>query len=51
MGTQQLQILRQQDEVLAVLNQFASKDMPGRQQEIQTAVSQILAVVGGHPSS
>jgi len=51
MGTQQLQILRQQDEVLAVLNQFASKDMPGRQQEIQTAVNQILAAVGGHPSS
>jgi uncharacterized membrane protein len=51
MGTQQLQILRQQDEVLAVLNQFASKDMPGRQQEIQVAVNQILAAVGGHPSS
>jgi uncharacterized membrane protein len=51
MSTQQLRILRQQDEVLAVLNQFASKDMPGRQQEIQVAVNQILAAVGGHPSA
>jgi uncharacterized membrane protein len=51
MARQQLQILRQQDDVLAILNQFASKDMPGRQQEIQASVNQILAVVGGQPAS
>jgi uncharacterized membrane protein len=51
MGTQQLRILHQQDSVLAILRQIASKDMPGRQQEIQTTVNQILAAVGGHPAS
>jgi uncharacterized membrane protein len=51
MATQQLQILRQQDTVLALLDQFASKDMPGRQQEIQATVNQILAAVGGHAAS
>jgi uncharacterized membrane protein len=51
MATQQLQILRQQDAVLAILNQFASKDMPGRQQEIQATVNQILTAVGGHAAS
>jgi uncharacterized membrane protein len=51
MATQQLQILRQQDTVLAILNRFASKDMPGRQQEIQATVNQILTAVGGHAAS
>jgi uncharacterized membrane protein len=51
MGTQQLHILRQQDKVLAILNQFASTDMPGRQQEIQSTINQILAAVGGQPAS
>jgi uncharacterized membrane protein len=51
MATQQLQILKQQDTVLAILNQFASKDMPGRQAEIQQTVSQILTAVGGHAAS
>ena len=51
MGTQQLQILRQQDAVLAVLRQLASKDMPGRQQEIQATVNEILAAVGGKATS
>jgi len=51
MATQQLQILKQQDSVLAILNQFASKDMPGRQQEIQSTVNQILAAVSGHAGS
>src|SRR6202453_1030401 len=46
MAKQQLEILQQQDAVLAILNQFASKDMPGRQQEIQQTVNQILATVG-----
>ena len=35
MAKQQLDILQAQDSVLAILNNFASKDMPGRQQEIQ----------------
>jgi uncharacterized membrane protein len=51
MATQQLDILKQQDDMLAVLNQFASKDMPGRQEAIQATVSQILAAVGGHAAS
>ncbi len=47
MGTQQLDILHQQDSVLDILHNFASKDMPGRQQAIQQTVNQILAAVGG----
>jgi uncharacterized membrane protein len=47
MATQQLDILRQQDSVLAILNNFASKDMPGRQRQIQETVNEILAAVGG----
>jgi hypothetical protein len=47
MATQQLEILRQQDNVLAILNKFASKDNPGWQQEIQEKVNQILAAVSG----
>jgi uncharacterized membrane protein len=47
MSKQQLSILQQQDSVLAILNNFASKDMPGRQQDIQSTVNQILAVVTG----
>ena len=45
MARQQIQILHQQDKVLAILNNFASNDMPGRQQHIQTCVDQILAAV------
>ncbi len=45
MAKQQINILHQQDSVLAILNNFASKDMPGRQQEIQRCVDQILATV------
>jgi uncharacterized membrane protein len=44
-------ILKQQNDVLAILNNVASKDMPGRQQEIQRTVNQILTVVGGSPAS
>jgi uncharacterized membrane protein len=51
MARQQIEILRQQDTVLAILNNFASNDMPGRQQEIQATVNQILAAVGGHAAS
>jgi uncharacterized membrane protein len=49
MAKQQIDILHGQDNVLAVLNTFASKDMPGRQQEIQQTVNEILAAVGGQP--
>jgi uncharacterized membrane protein len=51
MGKQQIEILEGQDKVLALLSNFASKDMPGHQQEIQTCVNQILAVVGGPPAA
>src|SRR5215469_2211721 len=47
MAKQQIDILHAQDRALALLNNFASKDMPGRQQEIQQTVNQILAAVGG----
>jgi uncharacterized membrane protein len=50
MATQQLDILQGQDKVLAILNQFASKDMPGRQQEMQHCVNQILAEVSSKPA-
>jgi uncharacterized membrane protein len=45
MAKQQLDILRGQDQVLGILDNFASKDMPGRQREIQDAVNKILAAV------
>jgi len=47
MGRQQLEILHGQDQVLAILDNFASKDMPGRQAEIRDTVDKILAVVAG----
>jgi uncharacterized membrane protein len=50
MSKQQIRILQGQDKVLALLHQFASKDMPGRQEEIQETVNQILAVVGSQPA-
>jgi hypothetical protein len=46
MARQQLDILNGQDRVLAMLDNFASKDMPGTQREIQDCVNQILAKVG-----
>jgi len=45
MAGQQIDILHKQDAVLDILRQFASHDMPGRQQEIQQTVNQILAAV------
>jgi uncharacterized membrane protein len=47
MAKQQIDILHGQDRVLALLSNFASNDMPGRQQDIQHTVNQILAAVGG----
>ena len=46
MSKQQIKILQGQDKVLEILHQFASKDMPGRQEHIQQCVDQILSVVG-----
>ncbi len=45
MAKQQLDILNAQDRVLSMLDTFASKDMPGRQREIQDCVDKILAKV------
>jgi hypothetical protein len=45
MARQQLDILNGQDRVLAMLDTFASKDMPGKQREIQDCVDKILAKV------
>jgi uncharacterized membrane protein len=51
MGKQQLDILNGQDRVLALLNNFASKDLPGKQNEIQECVNQILATVRQRPAA
>lgn len=51
MARQQIDILHQQDTVLAILENFAGKDMPGRQQEIQQTVNQILTTVTGRTTS
>ena len=45
MGKQQIDILNGQNRVLAMLDNFASKDMPGKQAEMQATVHQILALV------
>jgi hypothetical protein len=51
MAKQQLDILNGQDRVLAILDNFASKDMPGRQRHIQYCVDQILAKVDPKPAA
>jgi uncharacterized membrane protein len=51
MAKQQLEILNGQDRVLAMLDNFASKDMPGTQREIQDCVNQILVRVGQPPAA
>ena len=45
MAVQQLDLLRGQDQVLTILDNFASQEMPARQRQIQDAVNQILAAV------
>jgi uncharacterized membrane protein len=47
MGKQQIDILNGQDKILGMLENFAKKDMPGRQQAMQEAVNLILARVSG----
>ncbi len=51
MAKQQLTILHGQDEVLAMLNNCTSKDIPGRQQEILDAAHKILVRVGDAPAA
>jgi uncharacterized membrane protein len=46
MSKQQIDILHGQDQVLALIDQFASKDMPGMQQRIAETTDKILAIVG-----
>jgi hypothetical protein len=50
MGKQQIEILNGQNQVLALLKEFASKDMPGRQESIADTANKILAIVSepGH---
>src|ERR1700678_984898 len=51
MAKQQLDILNGQARGLAILDNFASKDLPGRQTEIQNCVNQILAKVDSSPAA
>lgn len=45
MAKQQIDILHGQDRVLAILDNFASQEMPERQRQIQDAVNKILTAV------
>jgi uncharacterized membrane protein len=47
MATQQIDILHRQDDVLAILDNFASKDLPGRQQQMQETMNKVLTAVSG----
>jgi uncharacterized membrane protein len=51
MAKQQLDILHGQDRVLAILDNFASHDMPGRQTEMLADVRAIMAKVGATPAA
>jgi hypothetical protein len=51
MGKQQIEILNGQNQVLALLDNFASKDMPGKQDKIQNCVNEILATVKPRPAA
>ena len=50
MGKQQIEILHGQNRILSMLDNFASKDMPGRQAEIQQMCGKILTAVGSAPA-
>src|ERR1700678_1621487 len=45
MAKQEIEILNGQNKVLAILDNFASKDMPGRQAEIQDTVHKIFGIL------
>jgi uncharacterized membrane protein len=51
MAKQQLTILHGQDKVLAMLNNFASKDIRGQQREILDAAHKVLVQVGDAPAA
>jgi uncharacterized membrane protein len=51
MASQQLAILHGQERVLTILDNFASKDLPGRQHEILDAVARILTCVEPSPAA
>jgi uncharacterized membrane protein len=51
MAKQQLDILHGQDQVLAILNNFASHDMPGRQATMMADIKQILVKLDSHPAA
>jgi uncharacterized membrane protein len=51
MGKQQIDILNGQNRVLAMLDNFASKDMPGVQAEMQDSVHKILGFVSHEPTA
>jgi len=51
LGNQQLELLQGQDAVLRILNNFASRDLPGRQAEILDDVRKVLAIVGPEPAA
>jgi len=50
MGKQQLDLLTGQQRILSMLDNFASKDMPGRQARIQDGVDEILAKLTAEPT-
>jgi uncharacterized membrane protein len=51
MAKQQIDLLHGQQRVLEILDNFASKDLPGRQRHIQDCVDQILAKVEQAPAT
>jgi uncharacterized membrane protein len=51
MSKTQLQILEGQDRILGMLQNFAAKDMPGRQQELLQCAQEILASVSPNSAS
>jgi uncharacterized membrane protein len=51
MSKRQLDILAGQDSVLAILDNFVSRDMPGQQRELLDTARKILTAVGERPSA
>lgn len=51
MAKRQLDILSGQDQVLTISDSFDSKDMPGRQRQIQDRADQIVAKINAEPEA
>jgi hypothetical protein len=51
MARQQLDIRHGQERVLKILDNFASRDLPGRQNEILGTVTKILTCVNPAPAA